>query len=204
MKELPLTQKTIIDQTTFSSIGNIFIYLYFFVAGCTQHHQIFLDPSLPIHNSKIGNKTPVSLYVEDSRRNNIVANWRKSLRKFSISSQHDLKETFSTKIQQGLIKLDFKPKIYRKNAEKSLKVRILNIRSYYSERFPRMDVRVKAKILATCQNNGKKYSRTFSAQKKRKGITLATFPNEKLLNAALSEILSQILTDEALLACLKN
>ena len=67
-----------------------------------------------------------------------------------------------------------------------------------------MDVRVNSKIQATCKNNGKKYSKTFSAQKNGKGITPATFPNESLLNAALSEILLQILTDEALLVCLKS
>ena len=204
MKELPLTQKAIIDQTPISSSGIVFVLLYFFVIGCTKHHQIFLDPSLPIHDSKIGNKIPVSLYVEDSRRNNIIAKWKKGLRKFSISSQHDLKEIFSTKIQQGLIKLNFIPKIHRRNPDQSLNVRILDIRTYYSERFPRMDVRVNSKIQATCKNNGKQYSKTFSAQKNRKGITPTTFPNENLLNAALSEILRQILTNEALLVCLKS
>ena len=204
MKELPLTQKAIIDQTPISSSGIVFVLLYFFVIGCTKHHQIFLDPSLPIHDSKIGNKIPVSLYVKDSRRNNIIATWKKGLRKFSISSQHDLKEIFSTKIQQGLIKLNFIPKIHRRNPDQSLNVRILDIRTYYSERFPRMDVRVNSKIKATCKNNGKQYSKTFSAQKNRKGITPTTFPNENLLNAALSEILRQILTNEALLVCLKS
>ena len=202
MKELPLTQKAIIDQTPISSIGIVFIFLYFFVTGCTKHHQIFLDPSLPIHDSKIGNKIPVSLYVEDSRRNNVIAKWKKGLRKFSISSQHDLKEIFSTKIQQGLIKLNFIPKIHRRNPNQSLNVRILDIRTYYIERFPRMDVRVNSKIQATCKNNGKQYSKTFSAQKNRKGITPATFPNENLLNAALSETLGRMFTDQALIACL--
>ena len=204
MKELPLAQKAIIDQTMIPTIRIAFIFLYYFVTGCTKHHQIFLDPSLPIHDSKIGNKIPVSLYVEDSRRNNVIAKWKKGLRKFSISSQHDLKEIFSTKIQQGLIKLDFQPKIHRKNLNQSLKVRILDIRSYYIERFPKMDVRVNSKIQATCKNNGKQYSKTFSAQKNRKDITPATFPNENLLNAALSEILGRMFTDQALIACLTS
>ena len=204
MEELSLTQKAIIFQAPVSAIRIVFIFLYFFVTGCTKHHQIFLDPSLPIHDSEIGNKTPVSLYVEDSRKNNIIAKWKKGLRKFSISPQHDLKEIFSTKIQQGLIKLNFIPKIHRRNPDQSLNVRILEIRSYYSERFPRMDVRVNSKIQATCKNNGKQYSKTFSAQKNRKGITPTTFPNENLLNAALSEILRLILTDEALLVFLKS
>ena len=204
MNELPLSQKAIIDQTLGSAIRIVFIFLYFFVAGCTKHHQIFLDPSLPIHDSKIGNKIPISLYVEDSRSDNVIAKWNKGLRKFSISSQHDLKEIFLMKIQQGLMKLDFNPKIHRRNPDESLKVRILDIRSYYNERFPRMDVRVKAKMQATCKNNDKNVFKTFSAQKSRKGITPATFPNENLLNATLSGILRQILTDEALLTCLIN
>ena len=65
-----------------------------------------------------------------------------------------------------------------------------------------MDVRVNSKIQATCKNNGKQYSKTFSAQKNRKGITPATFPNENLLNAALSETLGRMFTDQALIACL--
>ena len=202
MKELPLTHKASTDQIPIASIGIVFVFLYFFVTGCTKHHQVFLNPSLPIHDSKIGNKIPVSLYVEDSRRNNVIAKWKKGLRKFNISSQHDLKDIFSTKIQQGLIKLDFIPKIHRRNPDQSLNVRILNIRSYYSERLPRMDVRINSKIQATCKNNGKQYSKTFSAQKNRKGITPATFPNENLLNAALSEILGRMFTDQALIACL--
>ena len=115
-----------------------------------------------------------------------------------------LKGNFFDENPVGLIKLDFIPKIHRRNPDQSLNVRILDIRSYYSERFPRMDVRVNSKIQATCKNNGKQYSKTFSFKKNRKGITPATFPNENLLNAALSEILRQILTDGALLVCLKS
>ena len=64
MKELPLTHKASTDQIPIASIGIVFVFLYFFVTGCTKHHQVFLNPSLPIHDSKIGNKIPVSLYLE--------------------------------------------------------------------------------------------------------------------------------------------
>tara|TARA_Y100001934_G_scaffold218681_1_gene259993 strand:+ start:529 stop:1143 length:615 start_codon:yes stop_codon:yes gene_type:complete len=202
MEELSLTQKAIIFQAPVSAIRIVFIFLYFFVTGCTKHHQIFLDPSLPIHDSEIGNKTPVSLYVEDYRRNNIIAKWKKGLRKFSIFSQHDLKEIFSTKIQQGLTKLGFNPKIHRKYPNHFLNVQILDIKSKYNEKLPRMDIRVKAKLRATCRNNGKKYSKIYSAQKNHSDITPATFPNENLINAALSEILGRMFTDQALIACL--
>ena len=77
--------------------------------GCTTYHQVFFDPSLPIHDSKIGNNNPVSLYVEDIRRSNIIAKWHKGIRKFSISAQNDLKDIFSAKIQHGLKKIRFYP-----------------------------------------------------------------------------------------------
>ena len=69
--------------------------------GCTTHHQVFLDPSLPIHDSKIGNNIPISLYVEDSRQSNIISKWQKGIRKFSIYAQNDLKDIFSAKTQHG-------------------------------------------------------------------------------------------------------
>ena len=76
---------------------------------CTTHHLVFLDPSIPIHNSKIGNNIIDSLLVEDTRESNIIAKWHKASRKFSISAQNDLKDIFSAKIQHGLKKLDFYP-----------------------------------------------------------------------------------------------
>jgi len=176
--------------------------MFLLSAGCATEHQVFLNPSLPIHDSNIGNNIPVSLYVEDIRRSNFIAKWKKGLRNFSVSSQNDLKDIFSVKIKQGLKKLGFIPQVNRKNPNHSLKIDILEIRSKYSEKVPRMDVWVKAKLRATCNNKGKKYSNIYSSKKNRRGITPATFPNENLLNANLSEILGQLFTDPALLACL--
>ena len=68
----------------------------------------------------------------------------------------------------------------------------------------RMDIRINIKLRATCSSSIRKYSKTYSAQKYRKNITPATFPNENLINATLSEVLGQILKDQALLDCLIN
>ena len=169
--------------------------------GCTTYHQVFLDPSIPIHDSKIGNNIIVSLYVKDTRQSNIIAKWHKGIRKFSISAQNDLKDIFSAKIQQGLKKLGFIPKVHTRDPNHSLKIDILNIKSKYTVS-PRMNVRVKTNLRATCNNNGRKYSNLYSAKKNRIGITPATFPNEKLLNASLSELLEILFSDQALLSCL--
>jgi len=178
-----------------------FLFTLLLATGCSKHHQVFLNPSLPIHNSNIGNNIPISLYVEDARRSNIIAKWQKGFRKFSISAQNDLKDIFSLKLQQGLKKLGFIPKIHRRNPNHSLKVYVLNIKSKYSVS-PRMNVRVKSSLRATCYNKGRKFSKIYSAKKSRIGITPATFPNENLINAGLSEILGEMLTDRALLSCL--
>ncbi len=190
------------QHTLLRNMRFVFILILLPTAGCSTHHQVFLEPSLPIHDSSIGNNIPIALYVEDARSSNTIAKWKKGIRKFSISSQNDLKEIFSIKLQQGLKKLGFLPKVHRRNPDHSLKVDILYIKSKYIERVPRMDVKVQAKLRASCNNNGKKYSNTYSGQKKRDGITPATFPNENLLNANLSEILAKVFTDDALLSCL--
>jgi uncharacterized lipoprotein YajG len=169
--------------------------------GCTTHHLVFLDPSLPIHDSKIGNNIPISFNVEDTRHSNIIAKWHKGIRKFSISAQNDLKDIFSAKIQHGLKKLGFIPKARTRNPNYSLKVNILNIKSKYTMR-SRMDVRVNTNLRATCNNKGQKYSNLYSVKKSRIGIIPSTFPNENLLNASLSELLGKMFRDKTLLSCL--
>jgi uncharacterized lipoprotein YajG len=182
-------------------IRSTLILVLLLSAGCTTHHQVFLEPYLPIHDSKIGNNITVALYVEDTRQSNIIAKWHKGFRKFSISAQNDLKDIFSAKLQLGLKKLGFIPKVHSRAPNTSLKVEILNIKSKYTVS-PRMNVRVKTNLRATCNNNGRNYSNLYSAKKSRIGITPATFPNENLLNASLSELLGKMFRDQALLSCL--
>jgi hypothetical protein len=132
--------------------------------GFSTHHQVFLDPSLPIHNSKIGNNIPVLLNVVNIRQSNIVAKWHKGIRKFSISAQNDLKDIFSAKIQHGIKKLGFISKARTRNSNRSLKVEILNIKSKYTVS-SRMDVKVKTNLRVTCNNN-EKSTLIYTPQKK--------------------------------------
>ena len=65
-----------------------------------------------------------------------------------------------------------------------------------------MNVRIKANLRATCNNIDQKYSSLHSAKKNSIGITPATFPNENMLNASLSELLGKLFTNQAILFCL--
>ena len=187
-------------------IFSAFLALFVFSAGCAQSHRVFIDPSIPVHNSDIGKGLPVAVKVVDIRSSNVISKWRGGLkvRKFTITSQGDLKDIFSTRIQQGLLKLGFLPKSYNSKTDRFLKVEILTIKSLYQENIPRMSIQVKAGVKVTCQNRGESLSKKFTSRKKRSDINPATFPNEKLLNASLSEVMGEIFSDPSLIACLSR
>jgi len=181
-----------------------FLTLFIFSSGCAKNHRVFINPSVPIHHSDIGKGLPVAVKVIDIRSNNVISKWKGGLkvRKFTVISQGDLKDIFTIRIKQGLTKLGFSPKNFNSKTERVLKIEILNIKSRYQENIPRMNVQIKADVKATCQNQEKRLSKIFTSKKKRFDITPATFPNEKLLNASLSEIMGQIFSDPSLIACL--
>jgi uncharacterized lipoprotein YajG len=180
--------------------------LHFFFTGCAKSHRVFIDPSVPIHNSDVGKGLPVTVKVIDIRSNNIISKWQGGLkvRKFTILSQGDLKDIFISRAHQGLTKLGFSPKNSNFSAKRTLKIEILNIKSRYQENIPRMNIKVKAEIRATCQNKGKIFKKNFTSKKSRSDITPATFPNEKLINANLSEIMGKIFSDPSLISCLNH
>ncbi len=181
-----------------------FLTLFIFSSGCAKNHRVFINPSVPIHDSDIGKGLPVAVKVIDIRSSNVISKWQGGLkvRRFTVISQGGLKDIFTTRIKQGLTKLGFSPKNFNSKTERVLKIEILNIKSRYQENIPRMNVQIKADVKATCQNQEKRLSKIFTSKKKRFGITPVTFPNEKLLNASLSEIMGKIFSDPSLIACL--
>ncbi|MBT5550264.1 MAG: hypothetical protein HOJ79_07260 [Nitrospina sp.] len=192
----------------FISQKNIFSALLavILLSGCAKNHRVFIDPTIPIHNSDIGKGLAVAVKVVDNRPSNVISKWQGGLkvRKFTIISQGDLKDIFSTRVQQGLTKLGFLPKNYNPRTERILKVEILNIKSRYQENIPRMSIQVKADVKVTCQNRGESLSKKFTSRKRRSDINPTTFPNEKLLNASLSEIMGDIFSDPPLINCLTH
>jgi uncharacterized lipoprotein YajG len=185
----------------------VFIFLSAFlviISGCSKNHRVLIDPYIPVHNSNIGNGLPVIVKVVDTRPNNIISKWQGGykIRKFTVISQGDLKDIFTTRIRQGLTKLGFSPKIFNSKYNRSLKIEILKIKSYYQEDPPKINIRVKAGIKATCKNQETRSSKNFTSRKNRASISPASFPNENLLNNSLSEIIGKILTDSFLMTCL--
>ena len=180
--------------------------IFFILTGCTKSHRVLINPSIPIHNSTIGNELTVAVKVVDSRSSNIISKWQGEfkVRKFTVISQGDLKDIFTTRVRQGLSMLGFSPKNFNLKLDRSLIIEILNIKSRYQQNPPKINIQVKADIKATCINKEKKVSKKFSSKKNRSDISPASFPNENLLNDNLSEIMGKIFTDPSVISCLSH
>ncbi len=182
------------------------ICLTLFICGCAKNHRVHINPSIPIHNSKIGNGLPVVVKVVDIRPSNIISKWQGGfkVRKFTVLSQGDLKDIFTTRVQEGLSKLGFFPKNRHFKTDRIFKFELINIKSRYQENIPSMNIQIKADAKATCQNQGKELSRVFTTRISRSNITPTSCPNEMLLNDCLSELMGKVFNDPALIACLSE
>ncbi len=180
--------------------------LFVILSGCANSHRILINPSIPIHNSNIGNGLTVAVKVVDSRSSNVISKWQGGfkVRKFTVISQGDLKDIFTTRVRQALSMLGFAPKNFTLKSERTLELEILNIKSRYQENPPKINIQVKADIKAICNNQKKRVSKNFSSRKNRSGISPASFPNENLLNDNLSEIMGKIFSDPAIISCLSH
>ena len=184
----------------------IVIALFVTLPGCSKSHRVHINPSIPIHSSNIGDGLNVAVKVVDARPSNVISKWQGGfkVRKFTVISQGDLKDIFTTRIRQGLSMLGFSPKNFNMKSKRSLEVEILNIKSRYQENPPKINIQVKADIKVICKNQGKRTSKNFSSKKNRSGISPASFPNENLLNNNLSEIMGEIFNDPSIISCLNQ
>lgn len=177
------------------------------VMGCSERHFLKIDPTVPVNRKNIGNGEKLLLQVTDMRRSKTISNWQGGykLRKFTVSSDADVAQTLNSKVRQGLELLGFHPRRAQSTSlRKTLKVEILKIKSLYSEKLPRLGVKVQAVLRATCDNEGRRYQNVYKANKSKTNISPATFPNEKLVNATLSESLRLMFHDVTLLDCLSG
>jgi uncharacterized lipoprotein YajG len=183
-----------------------FLALLIISSGCSKSHRVFIDPSILIHDSTIGSGLPVAVKVVDTRPNNVISKWQGEfkVRKFTVISQGDLKDIFTIRTREGLLRLGFSPKQFKLKFDRLLKINILAIKSYYEEDPPKINIGVKVKIKATCKNQKKRLSKNFTSRKSRSGISPASFPNESFLNHSLSEIMGAIFTDPSLINCLTH
>jgi hypothetical protein len=180
----------------------IFALLYF--SGCSQMHSVTIDPALPVSRSDIGQNKPVGFKVIDSRPSNLIAKWKGmfSFRSFEIAPDDDLADTLHQKIEKGLQIIGFVPRRYSIQLTRALTVEILQLKSVYHEKRPQLGVKVGSVLRAQCNNKNLTYKMNYSERITRNSIAPTSFPNESLVNAAISGSLKKMFTDHRLLKCL--
>ena len=188
-------------------LGVIFTIAFLAVSGCSERHFLTIDPTVPVNRKNIGNGEKLLLQVKDIRRSKTISNWQGSykLRNFTVSSDEDIVATMTSKVRQGLELLGFNPRRAQSRSRgKTLMVEIVQIKSKYKENLPRLRVKVQAILKATCDNEGHAYENVYKADRSKSNISPATFPNEKLVNATLSESLRKMFNDAKLIHCLSS
>ena len=86
--------------------------------------------------------------------------------------------------------------------DKTFRVEIVKLKSNYEKNLPALNIRVQAALRGRCTNRGKSYFKTYSYEKQLNSAPVSTFPNENLINDALSETLKKMFKDEKLISCL--
>jgi uncharacterized lipoprotein YajG len=180
----------------------IFVLLYF--TGCSQRHTLMIDPALPVSRSDVGQNKPVGFKVIDSRPSNLIAKWKGwfNLRSFEIAPEGDLAEVLHQKVEKGLQSIGFVPRRYSIQRVRALTVEILQLKSVYHEKRPQRGVRVRSVLRARCDNNNQTYKKDYQTRITRNSIAPTSFPNETLVNAAISGTLKKMFADSRLLKCL--
>lgn len=167
-------------------------------------HSVTIDPAVPVSRSDLGQNKTIGLKVIDSRSSNLIAKWRGkfNFRSFRIAPDADLADILQNKIENGLQIIGFVPKRYSGRQTRVLTVEILKLKSVYHKKSPHLGIKVGSVLRAHCHNNNQTYKTDYRDHLTRNPIAPTSFPNETLVNAALSGTLKKMFTDERLLKCL--
>ena len=184
----------------------ILIPLWLYFSGCSQQHFVKIDPALPVSQSDLGQNTVLGMKIIDSRPSNLISKWqgKYNFRRFRISPGQDLADVIYAKIALGLQKKGFTPKQFSSQSKKVLKVQILQLNSTYDEKSPNLKVKVDAVLRGNCNNNAQTYQGEYRERLTQNPISPTSFPNETLVNAALSGALKKMFSDDRLLKCLAH
>ena len=189
----------------FRQFGFLTIFSTLFLSlGCAQFHTVSIDPALPVSRSDFGQNQALGFKVIDSRPTNVISKWKGEyyFRSFRINPNEDVGEVLQKKISNGLQTIGFVPKRYTPSQSRTLTVSILQLQSVYHEKNPHQGVKVSAVLRGQCNNKDRVFKMNYGERLTRTTVTPTSFPNENLVNAALSGALKKMFTDDRLLSCL--
>ena len=180
------------------------IFLVITLASCAYGPQfISLNPDIVITNREEAPSTSISLKVTDSRSDKTLGVNGDDNAQFAISLKGDVKAILNAKIVAAFEKRRIRTVNEDSSSTKLLiDLQRLTLNSIKSPRFgyvTTLDVEIVASIL----NGNKKYSKRYTVGTEKKlGRVSSSHESAQMVNEAMSQALSSIVNDDALLRAL--
>lgn len=180
-------------------------FLVITLSSCAYGPQfIALNPDIVITNQEEAKKSkPISLSVTDSRSDKTLGVAGDDSAQFDISLKGDIEATVKSKMVEALEKRGIQTVSVDSNPTHLLiDLQRLTLNSIKNPRFGYVTT-MEVEILASIVNGNKKYSKRYSVGTEKKlGSVSSSHESAKMLNEAMSQALSSIVNDDALLRAL--
>lgn len=173
-------------------------------SGCAFNPQkANLAPNVNVAQSQTGNKTPVYIRVIDERADKTLGRRGNAYGAAAeITSQQDLAEVIKNEITKGLNNQGFVV-TSEANAQSSLTVEIRALEYSTSQGFWTGGVHIKGALKGRAEGKSGRFEKMYRYEKEERVVVVPTAEtNEKWINDALSETLSQLIKDTELLSFL--
>ncbi|MDA1332453.1 MAG: YajG family lipoprotein [Proteobacteria bacterium] len=179
-------------------------FLAITISSCAYGPQfINLNPDIFITNQAEVKSTSVNLSVKDSRANKTLGVTGDKSAQFDISIKGDIEAILNSKMVAALEKQGIQAVSGDSNPKKFLiELEQLMLNSIKNPRFGYVTT-LNVEIVASIVNGNKKYSKRYTVStEKELGSVSSSRDSTKLVNDAMSQALSSIVNDDALLRAL--
>lgn len=175
------------------------------LSGCTFIDQkVKLDPQFNVDESNVGQGKTVGIKVLDEREDSVIGKRSNAMYQGAkITTEQDIVGLFSDMIQDGLKKKGFEPTAYTDGNPASLKVEIRTLEYDTSTGLWTAGNMGKSAVKVIANNGGKEYEKVYRDEQEIRTVWVASQEtNSKVINGAVSGVMTEMFDDEELFAFL--
>lgn len=179
--------------------------LILFLSACAVTPQkVSIAPDVNVQASDAGNGQELLLTTVDERTSTAIGTRGISGFGAEITSETDVVTVVKQEIKNGLIAQNFKVLDFARDTNKELRVEIRNIEYKLTPGIFTGTLRAGTAIKGICLNNGQRTYEQLYRGGSEEQVLVAQFAEENAahINKALSESISNLLKDTALISCL--
>lgn len=171
-------------------------------SGCAFNPQVAqIDPTLEVASGDIGKGTTVAFRVVDERDSKSIGNRGAAFGKGAkITTTQDVAALVHQKIAEGLGKKGFAITDFREDASPRLTVELRSLEYDTSIGFWTGGVQIVAALKGVAMTDGKAYERMYRYDNEKRVVVVPTAgKNDEMLNAALTDVMTQFFDDIGML-----